>query len=68
MVNKKFYITIEVTAQMHNETAKNTSENRDKYRRSLMQLYNSMKTKLDYGFYIHNENVVCIYDEKGNAI
>ena len=68
MTDKKFYITIEVSAQMSGETAKDTEENRRKYRHKIMEFVNSMKRKLDYNFYIHSDHVVCIYDEKGREI
>ena len=68
MKNKHFYITIEATAQISGELEKNSEENRRKYWAKIMDYINSAKRKLDYSFYLHNINVMSIYDDKGKEV
>lgn len=68
MIDKKFYITLEVTAQCDGSLVKDIKENRHKYYSKLMDFINSRNRTLDYSFYIHSDHVLSIYDEKGNEI
>lgn len=68
MTDKKFYITLEVTAQCDESMVNYTKENRHNYWSILMEFINSRKRTLDYNFYIHSDHVLSIYDEKGNEI
>ena len=68
MTDKRFFITLEVTAQCDGSLVKDTTENRHTYWSRLMEFINSRKRTLDYIFYIHSDHVLSIYDEKGNEI
>ena len=63
MARKRFYITIEVEADVSNPRDK------EKTSRALNHyLQNGMKRELDYSFYIQHDCVLSMMDEKGNQL
>ena len=69
MTDKRFYVTIEVTAQLSGELEKNTEANRQEIQNRLRRwLYDPKRRKLDYDCYIHNENIMSINDENGKEL
>jgi len=68
MTDRRFYITLEVTAQCSGGKEKDTPENRRMYRDKLMEFINTRKRKMDYSFYIHSDHVLSINDEKGKEL
>lgn len=71
MADKKFYVTIEVTAQMREDVRKMTdSEKRDVYG-SIIDYIRGENRKRNSPYsdcYVHNENVLSVFDEKGNEL
>lgn len=69
MADKRFYVTIEVKAQMRKDVRKMTdSEKRDVYS-SIIDYIRREKTQQSYSdCYVHNENVLSVFDEKGNEL
>ena len=65
MTDKKFYVTIEVTAQMRGEM-----DSRELRGRILDYIHNENQKKnhVNSNCYLHGENVMCIYNEKGEAL
>ena len=68
MTDKRFFITLEVTAQCDGSLVKDTKENRHTYWSKLMEFINSRKRTLDYNFYIHSDHVLSKKKKKGNEI
>lgn len=69
MTDKRFYVTIEVTAQLSAGLSKDTKENRDEIGRRIRQyFYNPKARKLDYDCHINGENMISINDEKGQTL
>ena len=69
MKDMRFYVTIEVTAQLSGGLEKNTEANRQEIGRRLRNWFFDPKgRKLDYDCYIHGENIMSINDEKGQAL
>lgn len=69
MKDMRFYVTIEVTAQLSGELEKDTKENRQEIGRRLRNWFFDQKgRRLDYGCYIDGENIMSINDEKGQTL
>ena len=71
MADKRFYVTIEVTAQMRKDVRKMTdSEKRDVYG-SIIDYIRGENRKRNSPYsdcYVHNENILSVFDEKGNEL
>ena len=64
MARKRYYVTIEIEADVDK---KRTMDEQSQSVREF--IYNGLsQKKLDYGFYIQNDNVLSIIDEKGQAL
>lgn len=65
MADKRFYVTIEVTAQMCGEVSK------DEIRRRVFNYIHNEKQKENRCYapcYLTSEYVMSVYDEKGNEL
>lgn len=65
MDEKRFYVTIEVTAWITEDVS-----NSELYRKILQYIHNeNQKGNSPYGHcYLHGENILSIYDEKGKQL
>lgn len=69
MDSKRFYVTIEVTAQLCQELSKNTKEAREEVGRRLRRYFFDPKhRKLDYDCHIYGEGIMSINDEQGRTL
>ncbi len=68
MIDKHYYVTIEVTVQLSGGMEKNTPENRNKIRERICDSIYNGDRKLDYSCHIHGNYIMSVIDEKGNEI
>ena len=71
MTDEKFYITIEVTAQMSHTPKKMTADERQQVRGKILDYIhnvNQKKNHVNSRCYLHHERTMSVYDEKGNEL
>ena len=71
MTQEKFYITIEVTAQMSHTPKKMTADERQQVRGKILDYIhnvNQKKNHVNSRCFLHRESIMSVYDEKGNEL
>ena len=71
MTDEKFYITIEVTAQMSRTSKKMTADERQQVRDKVLDYIhnvNQKKNHVNSSCYLHRERIMSVYDEKGDEL
>ena len=71
MKDMRFYVTIEVTAQMCGSMERLTSENKNEVRGRIIDYIrgeNRKKNHVNASCYLYRENILSINDEKGQTL
>lgn len=71
MTDMRFYVTIEVTAQMCSSMERLTPENKNEVRGRIIDYIrgeNRKKNHVNAGCYLYGENILSINDEKGQTL
>ena len=71
MTDKRFYVTIEVTAQMCGSMEKLTPDNKREVRGRIIDYIrgeNQKRNHVNASCYLYRENILSINDEKGQTL